>query len=95
MKLLKTFLFLTILLTSNNLFSQDFQSFLTKGSIEAKDFTITFPFELYNNWIVIKTTINGVEGDFILDTGCSVIALDEKFAIKCKMKLQGCSSHLM
>jgi Aspartyl protease len=88
MKLLKTFLFLTILFASNNLFSQDFQSFLTKGSIEPKEFTITFPFELYNNWIVIKTTINGVEGDFILDTGCSVIALDEKFAVKCKMKLQ-------
>jgi hypothetical protein len=88
MKLLKTFLFTTILLASNNLFSQDFQNFLTKGIIESKEFTITFPFELYNNWIVIKTTINGVEGDFILDTGCSVMALDEKFAVKCKMKLQ-------
>jgi Aspartyl protease len=88
MKLLKIFLFLTILLTSNSLFSQDFQNFLTKGTIEPKEFTITFPFELYNNWIVIKTTINGIEGDFILDTGCTVMALDEKFAVKCKMKLQ-------
>jgi hypothetical protein len=77
MKLLKTFLFLTILFASNNLFSQDFQNFLTKGTIEPKEFTITFPFELYNNWIVIKTSINGVEGDFILDTGCSVMALDQ------------------
>lgn len=88
MKLLKTFLFTSIILASNNLFSQDFQTFLTKGSIEPKDFTISFPFELYNNWIIIKTTINGVEGDFILDTGCSVMALDEKFADKCNMKLQ-------
>jgi Aspartyl protease len=85
MKLLKTFIFTTIFLASNNLLSQDFQNFLTKGTIEAKEFTITFPFELYNNWIVIKTTINGVEGDFILDTGCSVMALDSSFAAKCRV----------
>ncbi len=88
MKLLKTLLFTTFIFITNNLFSQDFQNFLTKGTIEPKDFTITFPFELDNNWIIIKTTINGVEGDFILDTGCSVIALDEKFADKCKLNLQ-------
>jgi Aspartyl protease len=85
MKLLKTFLFLTILFASNNIFSQDFQNFLTKGTIEPKEFTVTFPFELYNNWIVIKTTINGVEGDFIFDTGCSVMALDSSFAAKCRV----------
>jgi len=42
--------------------------------------TTPFPFTMTHNRMLVDTTVNGIQGRFILDTGADAIVLDDRFA---------------
>ena len=61
----------------------------SKGKMEKTSISsFSFPIESIDGIIVLKVTVNGVEGRFILDNGFSISALDKKFAAKAGVVFQ-------
>ena len=67
------------------LFFMFFMFFSVLGNAQNLEVPVTIPFELSaNGHIMIKATINNVEGTFIFDTGAGLHLLTKKFADKIK-----------
>lgn len=64
-------------------------SFFKRGTLKTTAKSQTIPFRIWNDLIIVKAWVNGVEGDFILDNGFSVSGLDKNFAEKCKINRSG------
>ena len=56
--------------------------------VHSGDPIYSFPFESIDGIIVVKATVNGIEGRFLLDNGFSLCALDKSFAEKANVSFE-------
>lgn len=61
-------------------------NFVKKGKLIASTNTQKQPIVIWNDLIIIKAKVNGIEGNFIWDNGFTVTGLDKSFAEKCGIK---------
>ncbi|MDZ7876952.1 MAG: retropepsin-like aspartic protease [Saprospiraceae bacterium] len=62
-------------------------NFVRKGKLIASMNNHKQPIVIWNDLIIIKAKVNGIEGNFIWDNGFTVTGLDKSFAEKCKIKI--------
>ncbi len=62
-------------------------NFVKKGKLITSTNTLKQPIVIWNDLIIIKAKVNGIEGNFIWDNGFSITGLDKSFANKCGIKI--------
>lgn len=79
MKIVISFL---LCLSTASITAQDISQFLRQGSIVPFQGSRRIPIEIFNDLILLKVRVQGVEGTFVWDNGFSVTGLDSAFAVK-------------
>lgn len=85
-RILELMLILTLTLNLNAQTNND-TNFVKKGKLIATTNTHKQPIVIWNDLILIKAKVNGIEGNFIWDNGFTVTGLDKSFAEKCGIKI--------